>query len=99
MKTINNIFERVANRFAEILRPAIEKVIRDAINHNVVEIVRVNVKPGDYLALKVKKRIGKDVYNHLSVSLKDLFPQNKILILEEDMDILAIEMSENQSIS
>lgn len=58
-------------------------------------MTRLDIRPGDIIALKVNRTLSIESARHLRDSLKSIFPDGtKIVILEDGMDIGAIRMDE-----
>lgn len=85
------LFDSFIKKITDKLAQAVSANLEIVLQRNVIEAVRCNIKPGDYFVLKVKKHLSAEAFKHLNISLKDLFPENKILILEEGMDFSVVE--------
>lgn len=60
----------------------------------VEDMQALKVEPGDVIVLRHSGAISEMALNRLKISKKECFPDNKILVLEEDMKIGLLRKSE-----
>lgn len=77
----------IDSRLAERITDA----IKNEINFALVEVSRTKVKPGDTLILRHRGILSDRESQYLIASMKDIFPNNKIIVLEDDMNIDVLE--------
>lgn len=55
-----------------------------------MEIVRLRLEPTDFIVIRVPHTTARTVYENLSALAAQSFPETRILILDEEMDIEAM---------
>lgn len=78
-----SVAELAANKI-ELLAQEVEQLQRESmeLQINEAEVQKINLQPGDVLIVKVKSdEITQASMNGLSEGLKDIFPNNKVVVL------------------
>lgn len=83
--------------FAEqIVDALIQPKILEKIQLEIFRVVKIDVGPGDVIVLKSKFQLSQKYYDHIMDVAKENFPDHKVVILEEGMDIQVVSKGEHK---
>ncbi len=67
---------------------AAKRIHRDAL---VAEVRKLSLAPGDTVVIKLGQSLSAEVAERIKSNLEPRFPENTILVLDEDVDLSTIE--------
>lgn len=56
----------------------------------------LRIQPGDTIVLKTERSVSDIAYQHITASMKEMFPENKTLILEEGLDLSIVRKNNDK---
>ncbi len=89
-KIIENLSDQVANKITEKFLKLIEDVLEKIFIAKAVDVVKINVQPGDIIVLKYWRLLRPEAFENLKVVIKPHFPDNEIMILDDGLDVSVI---------
>lgn len=87
---IENLSAKIAFQISKYLFKLIEDKFEYLFVNKVFEVVKVSINPQDTIILKYKMVLSREAYERLKDSLQPYFPNNKILIFEDGLDLTVV---------
>lgn len=84
------MIDRIAAAVAEKLKVAIIQAsaeIAEQIKTDLLNIVKMNLQPGDKIVFRTKYRLSDVAAHNLMNAAKKNFPDHQIIVIQDDIDI------------
>lgn len=76
-----------ANRFVDFIANILAKAMINLLGLDGFMIKVMNIQPGDYVIVKSAREISEQGWDRLKTSLQVVFPNNKVIALEDSLDL------------
>lgn len=87
---IENLSAQIALKISEKFLKLIEENFEILFANKVFDVVKINIQPGDIVILRYPGMLRPTVYERLKDSVQPHFPNNKVMIFEDGLDISVV---------
>lgn len=94
---IENLSAQIALKISEKFLEIIKNNFETLFENRVFDIVKVNIQPGDIVILRHPRILRQDAHKRLQEAAQPHFPNNKILVFEDGLDISVVSTETNSN--